>query len=512
VGLAAVVALLALGTLPGVAAAQGPVESDTAAGAQLLTPNTIWEFHSAGATEAGEPLTQSTNSWCNDASGRQVQMRRTFWWYVVGTGGPISLSTWNSGFDSVLSVYRPGITNPAFTDALACDDDRSLDGTDAFVRLENTQPGARYLVQAGACDRVSTNNFATGQSCFDANAGATLQIGAVTNDRRSEADATTNGPRSNVGATLDAGEVSSCRGTPYGATVWFTYVAPARGTLTATASGFDTVVSVYRGDEAAPAACADGAVPQNALIERAQLEVGPGRHYVQVGTKNDLQGQITFELAFAEDLDVDRDGSHRPEDCDDGNAAVRPGRPDVAHNGINEDCSADGDNKDADGDGHRATFAGGDDCNDNNLHVNPMVTDRPNNGIDENCRGGDAPAQLRTSPQVSFLSNQVPSGGRIFGVLRVRNLRRGYKVTVRCRGARACPKRATKRVKRRRTTVTFRQYFGRILPPGTRVEISVTTRGNVIGFFKRYTVRRRGNPRQTVCQLRPGSRKPTRCR
>jgi Putative metal-binding motif len=494
-----------------VAAAQAPSPSDDSSGAQQLTPNTIWEYNSGSATEAGEPLTQSTSSYCILGS-RLTQLRRTYWWYVTGTGGPISISTWNSGHDSALAVYRPGVTNPTYNDVLTCDDDSGLDQADALVRIESSERGARYLVQAGSCDRYSDDQFATSTPCHSLNDSSALQIGAVTNDRRSEADTVVNVPRSNVGASVDPGEVTSCGGASYGKTVWFAYDAPGTGTLTASASGFDTVLSIYSGDAGSPAACTDGAIPSNPLLERLEHTVTSGRYYLQVGSKNDLQGQVTVELGFNEDLDLDRDGSRRPEDCDDGNAAVKPGAPDVAHNGVNEDCSPDGDNLDADGDGHRATFAGGDDCNDANLHVNPMVADQPNNAVDEDCRGGDAAARLQTSPQVSFLSNRVPGRGRIFGVLRVRNLRAGYTVTVRCRGARTCPKRATKRLRGRRTSVVFRQYFGKILRPGTRVDISVTTAGNVIGFFKRYRVRRRGNPRQTVCELDPGRRAPVRCR
>lgn len=85
--------------------------------------------------------------------------------------------------------------------------------------------------------------------------------------------------------------------------------------------------------------------------------------------------------------DVDGDGVNKPTDCDDGNAAVRPGAGDIPDNGVDEDCSgADAVNLDRDGDG--ATRPN--DCDDANPAIRPGAKDTPLNKIDEDCAGGDA--------------------------------------------------------------------------------------------------------------------------
>jgi len=83
--------------------------------------------------------------------------------------------------------------------------------------------------------------------------------------------------------------------------------------------------------------------------------------------------------------DVDCGG----DDCDDGDASVFPGAPDVSYNGIDEDCSGM-DNLDADGDGYDSSDYGGSDCNDADPAINPGATEIPDNGIDEDCDGSDS--------------------------------------------------------------------------------------------------------------------------
>ena len=60
----------------------------------------------------------------------------------------------------------------------------------------------------------------------------------------------------------------------------------------------------------------------------------------------------------------------------------------LAHDGIDQDC--DGvDLLDADGDGHDASFAGGDDCDDGDPTVHPGATEVCYDGIDQDCGGDD---------------------------------------------------------------------------------------------------------------------------
>ncbi len=89
--------------------------------------------------------------------------------------------------------------------------------------------------------------------------------------------------------------------------------------------------------------------------------------------------------------DADADGVATDEgDCDDRNAAVRPGATEVCGNGVDEDCSG-GDAVcpaiDADGDGHPEET----DCDDGNASVHPGAAEVCGNGVDEDCAGGDLP-------------------------------------------------------------------------------------------------------------------------
>ncbi|MEK7392957.1 MAG: putative metal-binding motif-containing protein, partial [Fibrobacterota bacterium] len=73
-------------------------------------------------------------------------------------------------------------------------------------------------------------------------------------------------------------------------------------------------------------------------------------------------------------------------DCNDNNAAVRPGAVEVC-NAIDDNCNGSIDEGfNLDGDGY-TTCAG--DCNDNNAGINPGAAEIPYDGIDQNCNGSD---------------------------------------------------------------------------------------------------------------------------
>ncbi len=74
-------------------------------------------------------------------------------------------------------------------------------------------------------------------------------------------------------------------------------------------------------------------------------------------------------------------------DCDDGNSSVSPGATETWYDGIDSDCSGDGD-FDVDGDGFDATAYGGEDCNDEDPDINPDATvDACYDGEDTDCDG-----------------------------------------------------------------------------------------------------------------------------
>ena len=501
----AVLAVVAAG-LPAAASAAPKYTDNYDDNPDPLAPSTVFVNDNTAATiQPGETYTPNGAGSCAK-TGTSRDMDHTLWWRVTGTGGPIVLSTRGSSFDSLLAVYQTTGT-PSTTNYVDCSDNGT--GDDALLRL-NTTAGANYLVQAGTC----ANYFNTGAGdWFDCGSNpGELRISAVTNDQRAYADTATSGARANVGAITDPGELTNCKGTDYGSTVWFKYSVTKPGWLTVEASRFDLVLALYRGSETAPVLCSQDSRPDNPLIESFRQYVSPGDYYIQVGGKDfgsfNAEDNFTYETSFEEDLDLDKDGSNRPEDCDDGNAGIRPGKPDIAHNNIDEDCVG-GDNKDEDGDKHNADFAGGDDCDDKKSNINPGVADEPNNGIDENCDKADKPARLGTTPQVAFRSRPFLNGV-VFGTMYIRALRKGYRVEIRCRRSSSCPRRYRKTIRSGRS-IAFQKFRAKAFKTGATIEIFVTKPGNVIGFYKSYTVRGTKNPKQRVCELNPGSRRPVRC-
>jgi hypothetical protein len=114
--------------------------------------------------------------------------------------------------------------------------------------------------------------------------------------------------------------------------------------------------------------------------------VAPGRPEVWYdGVDADCDG--------ADDFDRDGDGVARPGDCDDGDPATSPDAPEVWYDGRDADCDGSND-YDRDQDGVvAASFPGTEagtapaagDCDDGDPDVSPLATDLP--GTDRNCDG-----------------------------------------------------------------------------------------------------------------------------
>ena len=87
------------------------------------------------------------------------------------------------------------------------------------------------------------------------------------------------------------------------------------------------------------------------------------------GTINDIT--LDFELATPDD--ADGDGWNSCGDCDEADAAVNPGAPEVCLDGLDQDCDGVDATGDLDGDGWIDSDCGGDDCDDGDPLINPGV-------------------------------------------------------------------------------------------------------------------------------------------
>lgn len=203
--------------------------------------------------------------------------------------------------------------------------------------------------------------------------------------------------------------------------------------------------------------------------------------------------------------DVDGDGASKPSDCNDDNAAIRPGAADVPENGVDEDCSgADAVNLDRDGDG----FLRPSDCNDSDPRIHPGAVDIPGNRIDEDCSGRAAPFPLLVSAiAVTYTYGSTTR----FTTLTIRRVRSGSTLRMSCSG-RGCPFRTrTRKLKRSQRSLTVSRPLGRArLRPGARLEVRIT-RPRTVGILARFTVRAGRPPARSDRCLRPGAKSPTRC-
>ena len=124
------------------------------------------------------------------------------------------------------------------------------------------------------------------------------------------------------------------------------------------------------------------------------------------GEDNDCDGEVDEEDAIDQPTwyaDADGDGFGDPassttacdqpsgyttdtQDCDDTDASVAPGAPEIAYDGVDQDCDG-ADLVDVDGDGWEASQVGGEDCDDANPAINPDTIETWYDGVDSDCSG-----------------------------------------------------------------------------------------------------------------------------
>ncbi|MBO9533586.1 MAG: putative metal-binding motif-containing protein [Solirubrobacteraceae bacterium] len=433
---------------------------------------------------------------------KELDIARTAWWRITGTGTAITLSTAGSKFDTLLVVYRTN-TQPLLGNRADCNDDEA--GTDLVSSKVtfSSQRGLNYFVQVG-----SRGTAPRGAITLTASAPR-----PAVDDRAKAASLVAGFPvdLSTNGATSEPGEPVACGGAAYAGSVWFAWSAPGNGDATFSASAaFNTAVALYRAGDAAPLACKTG--DQASLTAR----VGPGDYLLQVASLGAdaptlPTGNVRVRADFALDPDLDKDGALASADCNDLNAAIRPGIADTPDDGIDQDCSgADAVNLDRDGDGEARPG----DCNDADAKIHHGVTDVPGNGIDEDCTGSDAPyprldSTVRTSYRV-----------RPFRITQLQVLRTvpGSTIEITCTGD-GCPTKKGKAIKTRiavKKAANTRSILtdaleGARLRAGAKLSVRISMEGH-IGFLRRVTVRAAGKaPTIADLCLPVGKGKPEKC-
>ena len=459
------------------------------------------------ATSGSEPGTGSAPAGC-------ARMGRTVWFRLRGNGHALQVSTAGSSVDTVVAIYAS--PTPADGNRVACNDDVGGGDNKSRATASATVRGNTYLVQVGS--KIQPACSLPADSCAN---GGSLKVTAEGiprpgNDDRGAAAALATGvpaTADNTGGTSEPGETLGCGATPYAATVWFRWVAPAPGTPSFNASAVfpgaagGPVMAVYRGSAATPLGCGAAQVALTGPVAAGDTLL------VQVGAAGADgpglgEGTITVQAALAP-LDGDGDGFAPPRDCNDANGLISPNAVDLPGDGIDQDCNGqDAVDLDRDRDG----VARPQDCRDDRPDIHPGARDKPRDGIDQDCAGGDARLpRLRTSI-VGFSSTFPDERVSRFTDLHLKDAVKGEVAKVSCKGP-GCPrgKAAKTRVRRaRRTLSILGPLRGAELGRGAVVTVRLTAPG-ALGRMARWTVRGTKVPKRIDRCLVPGAKRPAAC-
>ena len=156
----------------------------------------------------------------------------------------------------------------------------------------------------------------------------------------------------------------------------------------------------------------------------------------------------------------------------------------------------------------RDGVAAGIDCDDARAAVRPGARDIPGNRVDEDCSGADA-ARALAGGRLSFEFQAFPNGSTKATKLIVRDLARGGRAELRCKG-RPCTFRKRVGKRNRAGTVNLRKLLEQRLRSGAVLEVRITA-PEAIGRVIRFRMRNGRLPKRSNLCLPPGTAAAARC-